>query len=73
LIYDLSEELTDTDQYLVTEKVMERLSASKHAAEKFDVERFDLKKVYEVEVIESYETKISNKFAALVNLKDSVT
>jgi hypothetical protein len=32
----------DTDHYLVVAKVRERLAVSKHAAQKFDGERFNL-------------------------------
>jgi hypothetical protein len=35
----------DIDHYLVVEKVMERLAKSKQAAHKFDVERFNLRKL----------------------------
>jgi len=35
----------DSDHYLVVAKVMERLSKSKQAAQKFDVERFNLRKL----------------------------
>jgi len=33
----------DTDQYLVVAKFRERLTVSKQAAQKFEVERFNLK------------------------------
>ena len=33
----------DTDHYLVIAKVRERLAVSKQAAQKFDVERFNLR------------------------------
>jgi hypothetical protein len=42
-VYDRSGELTDTDQYLVNAKVRERLRVSKKAAQKFDMERFNLR------------------------------
>ena len=35
----------DTDHYLVVVKVRERLAVSKQAARKFDVERFNLRKL----------------------------
>jgi endonuclease/exonuclease/phosphatase family metal-dependent hydrolase len=44
----------DTDHYLVVKKVRERLAVSKQAARKFDVERFNLKKLSELEVIKEY-------------------
>jgi hypothetical protein len=40
----------DTDHYLVVAKVRERLAASKQAAQKFDVETFNLKKLSELDV-----------------------
>jgi hypothetical protein len=40
----------DTDPYLVVAKVRERLAVSKQAAEKFDVERYNLRKLSELEV-----------------------
>jgi endonuclease/exonuclease/phosphatase family metal-dependent hydrolase len=38
----------DTDRYLVAAKVRERLAVSKRAAQKMDVERFNLKNLNEV-------------------------
>jgi hypothetical protein len=58
----------DTDHYLVVAKVRERLAVSKQAAQKFDAERFNLKKLSELEVRKEYQLKISNRFAALENL-----
>jgi hypothetical protein len=40
----------DTDHYLVIAKVRERLAVSKQAAQKFDVERFNLGKLSQLEV-----------------------
>jgi hypothetical protein len=40
---------------------------------KFDVERFDLKKLDDVEVKEKYQVEMSNRFAALESLDDSLT
>jgi hypothetical protein len=53
------------------EKVRERLSARKKAAQKSDVKRFNLKKLSEMEVRKQYKIDISNRFAALESLKDS--
>jgi len=53
----------------VVAKVRERLSVSKQAAQKFHVERFNIKKLYELHVRKQYEIKISNRFADLDNLK----
>ena len=52
-------------------KVRERLAVSKQAAQKFDGERFNLRKLNELEVRKQYQTEITNTFAALENLKDS--
>ena len=52
-------------------KVRERLAISKQAAQKFDVERFNLRKLNELEVKKQYQINISNRFAALENLSDS--
>jgi hypothetical protein len=48
----------DTDHYLVVAKVRERLAVSKQAAQKFE-ERFNLKKLSELEVRKQYQLKIS--------------
>jgi hypothetical protein len=58
----------DTDHYLVVAKVRERLAVTKQAAHRFDAERFNLKKLRELEVRKQYQLKISNRFAALENL-----
>jgi hypothetical protein len=39
---------------------------------KFDVERFNLRKVNDVEVKEQYQIKFSNRFAGLENVDDDV-
>jgi hypothetical protein len=57
----------DTDHYLVVAKLRERISVSKLARQKFDVERFDLKKLYDVEVKEKYRVEISKRFSASKN------
>jgi hypothetical protein len=61
----------DTDHYLVFAKVRERLAVIKHAEKKFDAERLNHKKLSELEVRKQYQIKISNRFAALENLKVS--
>ena len=43
---------------------------SKQAAQKFDVERFNLRKLSELQVRKQYQIKISNRFAALDTLND---
>ena len=59
----------DTDHYLVVAKLKERLAVSKHAAQKFDGKRFNLRKLNEPEVKEKYQIEITNRFAVLENLK----
>ena len=43
---------------------------SKEAAQKFDVERFNIRKLNELKVRKEYQTEITNGFAALGNLSD---
>jgi len=52
----------------VVAKVRERLAVSKQAAQKFDGERFKLRKLNELEVRKQYQIEITNRFAALENL-----
>jgi hypothetical protein len=59
-----------TDYCMVVSKVRGIVSASKQTARKFDVERFSLKKLGELEVQEQYQIKVSNKFTTLENLND---
>jgi hypothetical protein len=61
----------DTDHYLVVAKLRERISVSKRARQNFDLERFDMKKLNDVEVKEKYQVEISNRFAALESLDES--
>jgi len=61
----------DTDHCLVVAEVGDRLAVSKQAAQNFDVERFNLRKLNKLEVRKQYKIKISNRFAALENLSDS--
>ena len=60
----------DTDHYLVVAKVTERLAVSKQAAQKLDVERFNLRKLKDREVKKQYQIEITNRFAALGNISD---
>ena len=60
----------DTDHYLVVAKVRERLAVSKQAAQKFDGERFNIKKLNELEVRKQYQIEFTNRFADLENLSD---
>ena len=61
----------NTDHYLAAAKVRERLTVSKQDAEVFDVERFNLRELNNLEVRKQYQIKISNQFAALEKLSDS--
>jgi len=54
----------------VVSKVRERLAVSKQPAQKFDGERFKLRKLNELEVRKQYQIEITNRFAALENLSD---
>ena len=60
-----------TDHFLVVEEVKEILAVSRPAAQKFDMERFNLRKLNELEVMKQYQIKISNSFAAFENLSVS--
>jgi len=60
----------DTDHYLVIAKVRERFTLGKQASQRFDRQRFNLRKLNELEIREKYQIEITNRFAALGNLKD---
>ena len=60
----------DTDHYLVIANVRERLAVGIPAAQKFDRQRFNLRKLNESELREQYQIEITNRFAALENLND---
>ena len=59
----------DTDHCLVFAEVREILEENNR--HKFDVARFNLKKLRDLEVMKRYQIKISKRFAALEKLKDS--
>jgi len=46
------------------------LAVSKQAAQKFDVKRFNPRKLNELEVTKQYQIEISNRFAEMENLSD---
>jgi len=52
-------------------KVRERLTVSKQESQKFDGERFHLRKLNKLEVRKWYQIEVSNRFAALENSSDS--
>ena len=51
-------------------KVRERLAVNKQAAQKFDGEGFNLRKLNELEVRKQYQIEITNRFATLENSSD---
>jgi hypothetical protein len=71
LMFDLSEADCDTGHYLVVAKVRDRLAVSKRAAQMIDMERCNVKTLYEGDVKEQYQVTVRNKFAALEGLEDS--
>jgi hypothetical protein len=52
-------------------KLRERISVRKRAKQNSDLERFDLKKLDDVEVKEKQQVEISNRFALLESLDES--
>jgi hypothetical protein len=54
----------------VVSEVRGELTVSKQAAQEFDVERFNVRKLSELEVRKQYQIGISKRFAALENLND---
>jgi hypothetical protein len=61
-----------TDHYLVVANVRERLALNKQTSHRFNVERFSLKKLNEVECKEKNYVEVSNRFAALEDLDSEV-
>jgi len=57
----------DTDHCLVVAQFRERLEVSKHAAQRFDVERLKIRKLTELKFRKQYQIEITNKSGALVN------
>jgi hypothetical protein len=55
----------DSDHYLVVAKVRERLAVNKQGSQRSDMERFNLKKLNDVEGKEQFRVEFSNRFAAL--------
>ena len=58
----------ETDHYLVIAKIRERFAVVKEAAQRFDSQRFNLRKLNELGVRKQYQIEITNSFAALENL-----
>jgi hypothetical protein len=53
-------------------KLRERISVGKRARQNFDLERFDLKRLDDIEVKENYQVEISNRFVALESSDESL-
>jgi hypothetical protein len=62
----------DSDQYLVVTKVRVRLEVNEQRSQRFDMERFNLKKLNDVEGKEQFRVEVSNRFAALEYLDTEV-
>jgi len=60
----------DTHHHLLIATVRERLAVAKQATQRFDRQRFNLRKLNEPEVREQYQIEITNRFVALENLND---
>jgi hypothetical protein len=56
----------------VVAKVRERLAVNKQRSHRFDMERFNLKKLNDVERKEQFRVEVSNRFAALEDLDTKV-
>jgi hypothetical protein len=54
----------------VVAKLRDSLAVIKQAAQKFDGERFSLRRLLELEVRKQYQIEISKRFAKLENLRD---
>jgi hypothetical protein len=61
-----------TAYHLVVANVRERLAVSKQTTHRVHVERFNLKKLKEVEDKRQYHVEISYRYAALENLDTEV-
>ena len=59
----------DTDHYLVVAKVRERLAVIKQVTQNSDGGRFNLRKLNDLEVRKQYQIEITNRFAALENVR----
>ena len=54
-------------------KVRERLAVSKQDTQKLDGEKFNLRKLKDLEVKKQYQIEITNRFAALRNISGDGT
>jgi hypothetical protein len=55
----------------VVAKLREKLAVNKQTTQMLDGERFNLRKLNDLEVRKQYKSKIANRFTALENLIDS--
>ena len=53
-------------------KVRENLAVGKQATQRFNRQRFNLRKLNKPEVREQYQIEITNRFAVLENLSDDI-
>jgi len=70
-MYEVSGELTTILNIIWWLQTKEILTASKQVAQNFDVERFNLRKLNELEGRKQYQIKASNRLAVLENVNDS--
>jgi hypothetical protein len=63
---------SNTDLYLMVAKVGERLGVNKQRSQRFRMERFNLKKLNEVEGKEHYRVEVSKRFASFEDLDTEV-
>jgi hypothetical protein len=62
----------DSDHYLVVAKFRERLAVNKQRSHRFHMDRFNLKKLKEIEGKEQFCVEVSNRFSALEDLDAEV-
>jgi hypothetical protein len=62
----------NSDHYLEVAKVKERLAVNKRRSQRFNMERFNLKKLKKVEGSDQFRVEVSNRFAALEDLDAEV-
>jgi hypothetical protein len=62
----------DSDHYLVVAKVWERLALNKQRPQRSDMEKFNLKKLNDVEIKKQFCVEVPNRFAALEDLDTEV-
>jgi hypothetical protein len=62
----------DSDHYLVVAKVRKRLAVNKQRSHRFHMQRFNPKKLNQVEGKEQLRVEVSNRFAALEDLEAEV-